>query len=234
MTAFRFKKFEINQEKSAMKIGTDGVLLGAWANYDKPNYILDIGSGTGVISLMLAQRFVNSKIVGVEAEPNAYEESTQNAKKSIFNERIEIVNAKIQDFTSKVKFDLIVSNPPFFIDSQKSGNEARNSARHNDGLTFEELIHSVQENLSDEGLFSVVLPENEFKLLKSIANNNGLFLNICCYVYPNPGKPVKRILGSFSRINKNLKKEHLTIELDARHKYSDEYKELCKDFYLKF
>lgn len=234
MTAFRFKQFEVIQEKSAMKIGTDGVLLGAWASFYNPKNILDIGSGTGVISLMLAQRYSSAKIIGVEAELNAFTESTLNITNSPFKDRVEIVSSKIQEYNSELKFDLIVSNPPFFISSQKSGNEERDSARHTDGLSFEDLIKSVLNNLSANGIFAVVLPENEFNILTEIAEESSLYLSRCCFVYPNPNKPIKRVLGEFSFKKKGIKKEHLTIELDARHKYSEEYKALCKDFYLKF
>ena len=216
-----------------MKVGTDGVLLGAWTSI-KEGRSLDIGSGTGLITIMLAQRNERVFIDAIELDTNAFKESLENINSCDWSNRIIVYNCPIQNFQTDKKYDLIISNPPFFIDSTKAPNSERNSARHTDNLPFNDLINSVIRLLNPDGIFSLVLPVTESEKLIELAQGNNLFLNRKCIVKPNPTKPSKRVLMEFSFQQKEIIKEELTIETETRHQYTKEYISLTKDFYLKF
>src|SRR5690606_6306895 len=228
---FKFKKFSILQEKSAMKVGTDGVLLGAWANTENPLKILDIGTGTGLILLMLAQRFPDSELTGIEIDKNSFEEANFNVSKSIFDKRCKIILASLQEFDPQEKFDLIVSNPPFFELTHRE-NSSRNTARQQSDLTFEELLFHTEKLLSHEGKFALIIPfesENYFKFLASKFN---LFPNKITRIKGNKNTQFKRSLLLLSRIQSEIKKDELIIEI-SRNNYTPDYISLTKDFYLK-
>lgn len=230
---FQFKHFSIQQDSSAMKVGTDGVLLGAWTKINEGN-ILDIGTGTGLIAIMLAQRSKTSIIDAVELETEAYRESKSNIDSCGWSKRIAPHNCSIQNYQTESKYDLIVSNPPFFIDSTKAPKTDRNSARHTDSLSFDNLIDSVIRLLNPEGIFSLILPIIEAKQFEYLAKQNNLFLNKKCIVKPNPIKAAKRVMMEFSFHANDSINEELIIETDIRHQYTEEYISLTKDFYLKF
>lgn len=232
-TPFQFKKFTIQQNNTAMKVGTDGVLLGAWSTLKEGN-ALDIGTGTGLIALMLAQRTKTTLIDAVEIEKSAYAQSLKNVNNSNWSSRITAYNTSIQNFNSDKKYDLIISNPPFFIDSTKASNGQRNTARHTDKLLFSDLINSVIRLLKIDGIFSLILPTSEAKQFLKLAEVEKLFLNKECIVSPNSSKPAKRVLMEFSFIQKQLITEELTIETETRHHYAKEYISLTQDFYLNF
>ena len=236
---FQFKQFKVYQDKTAMKIGTDAVLLGAWCSIkNKPNTILDIGSGTGVISLMLAQRCDAMTIDAVEIDENAYGQTVDNFENSEWGDRLFCYNASFKDFAKQMIeeeefYDLIVSNPPFYTDDFKTENDARNKARFTSSLSFEDLIKGVSQVLSKQGVFVVILPKKEEENFVLIANKNNLFLNRICYVKGNPNSEIKRSLLEFSfEEKKGLEIEDLIIET-SRHKYTKEYVDLTKEFYLK-
>lgn len=231
--SFQFKQFSIQQNATAMKVGTDGVLLGAWCNITE-SAILDIGAGTGLIALMLAQRSKTALIDAVEIEQEAFSQTLENIANSKWTNRITAFNSSIQDYTPNKKYDVIVSNPPFFINSTKAPNTERNTARHTDDLSFEDLISTVYRLLNPEGIFSLILPKSEAKQFIKLAISQHLFLNRECIVKPNPTKEAKRILMEFSFIKNNLIKEELTIETKTRHQYTKEYISLTQDFYLNF
>lgn len=231
-TNFRFKQFEIQHEFSAMKVGTDGVLLGAWAGKKVPNNILDIGTGTGLIALMLAQRFPIANVIGVEHNALACSDAHGNFRKSPFSSRLNLVQSKIQDFTSDTKFDLIVSNPPFFENALESSNQDRNSARHSVDLNFKDLIESVSQFLNHDGQFATVLPKIRENELLNLATNHGLFVTDATNIRGREDSEIKRVLLSFSKNKDALHKSELTIE-KSRHVYTDDYIQLTKDFYLK-
>lgn len=231
--SFQFKHFTITQDNTAMKVGTDGVLLGAWSNHNG-NHFLDIGTGTGLIALMLAQRNSTAVIDAIEIDKAAAEQAKDNFNNSTWSERLTILNSSIQDFKPAKKYDLIVCNPPFFINSTKAPNQSRTTARHNDDLPFDELINTVKRLLSTKGIFSVILPIEEGNQLIDIANKEHLNLNRKCIVKPNPNKNPKRILMEFSFVPSETKEEEITIETENRHEYTKEYITLTKDFYLKF
>jgi tRNA1Val (adenine37-N6)-methyltransferase len=231
MSTFRFKQFDILQDKTAMKVGTDGVLLGAWSDVVNSNSVLDIGTGTGVISLMIAQRS-SAKITPIEIEENAYFQAKQNFEKSKWIDRFEVYHTSLQNFKPEHKFDTIVSNPPFFNNSQKTPNESRNFARHTDSLSFDELLKFTSENLSDIGKASFIIPydsENQFLV---IAKDNKLFANRICRVKGKEDSPIKRSLIELSFQNNKCDVNYLTIEI-SRHVYTQDYINLTKDFYLK-
>jgi tRNA1Val (adenine37-N6)-methyltransferase len=232
-STFQFKHFSIQQENTAMKVGTDGVLLGAWSTI-KAGKVLDIGSGTGLIAIMLAQR--NNKLVidAVELENNAYQEAVENISNCNWSDRITIHHTAIQNYPPTKKYDIIVSNPPFFIDSTKAPKTERNAARHTDSLSFEDLITSVTQLLKSEGIFSMILPLVEAEFFIDLARQKKLYLTKKCIVKPNPIKPAKRVLMEFSFHQKEILEEELTIETETRHQYTKEYISLTKEFYLKF
>ncbi len=231
---FQFKEFKIVQEKSAMKVGTDGILLGAWVNKLNHKNILDIGTGTGLISLMLAQR-TKARILALEIDANAANEAKYNVANSPWKDKIETKNISFQNFVnfSNQKFDLIVSNPPFFENSIKKKEKAQTTARHTDSLTFKELVNGVSSLLSKSGRFAVILPTLSKTEFIKLANNVGLFLTRTTLVFPKSGVQANRCLMEFSKIKKAHKEEELTIyDLDGN--YTSDYKTLTKDFYLNF
>ena len=221
-----------------MKIGTDGILLGAWCSLkDNTNKILDIGSGTGVISLMLAQRFNNTTIDSVEIENNAYEQSVENFERSVWVDRLFCFHSTFQDFAKERKedgetYDLIISNPPFYTENVKNNNRARNKARSTSFLSFVELISGVSKILSNQGEFTTIIPFKEEVKFIEISKQNNLFLNKICRVKGNNNSDIKRSLLTFSFYKKQLDENNLIIET-SRHLYTDEYINLTKDFYIK-
>ena len=233
---FTFKRFSVMQDKCPMKGGTDGVLLGAWAGGRSGNVcrILDVGSGTGVISLMLAQRFPDAQVDALDIDECAVAQAEENFKRSEWGERLSALHGMVQRYRPDRKYDLIVSNPPYFIDSLKAEGK-RTLARHTDSLSYADLAESVGSLLHDGGSFAAIFPYVESNMFIVEAAKNGLFVNRRLEVCGAPGKPVKRVLleMSFNRIN-DVPVENLVIESGGRHCYTDKYKELTKDFYLKF
>ena len=232
---FKFKQFTIYQDQCAMKIGTDAVMLGAWANIKHyPNSILDIGSGTGIIALMLAQRSNAELIDAIEIDESAYEQCVENFENSPWSDRLFCYHASLEEFTDEVdaKFDVIISNPPFYTDDFKSENTKRDLARFSDAMPFEHLIKSVSKLLSEDGKFSVIIPYKEEESFINFASKINLFLNRILHVRGNPNSETKRSLLEFSFSKTEIKTEELTIE-EGRHNYTNDYVNLAKDFYLK-
>ena len=233
---FKFKQFTIEQGQSAMKVGTDGVLLGAWANVEDKNRILDIGTGTGLIALMLAQRNSNAQIDAVEIDKLASEQARGNFDNSNWAERLNNYNLSIQDFVlqTQLKYDFIISNPPYFEHSYSAKTIQRQTARETITLNFSELIAAVQKILEKEGSFAVILPYSATDGFINLTKQAGLYLNYRTNIYPTLKSEIKRVLLEFSFVENKYAEDKLVIEPTTRHKYSNEYKELTKDFYLKF
>ena len=235
---FKFKEFTIHQHKTAMKVGTDGVLLGAWCSVDNfPDTILDIGAGSGVISLMIAQRSDAMTIDAVEVDENAYEQTVENFENSDWADRLYCYNASFQEFAEEISeeeetYDLVISNPPFYTDDFKTENDARNKARFTSSLSFEDLMLGVAKILSENGAFTTIIPYKEEVNFINLAKVNNLFLNRVCRVQGNETSEIKRSLLTFSFQQKEIEKTHLIIETE-RHKYTEDYINLVKDFYLK-
>jgi len=219
-----------------MKVGMDSVLLGAWADVSGAKRILDIGTGTGLIALMMAQRNSDTLIDALEIEPEAFQEAVFNAEQSPWNERIQIELFSFQEFSGKavLKYDLIVSNPPYFTNGHKAPLENRATARHSDSLPLGDLISGAIGLLNETGKIALVLPVDGLPELSRLADSNNLHISRICHVKPNPQKPVFRILVELTNTECIIQEENLMIEFDKHHDYTMEYKELTKDFYLKF
>lgn len=242
MKPFKFKQFTINQDRCAMKIGTDGVLLGAWASVNKNTYsILDIGAGTGVIALMLAQRSNADNIEAIELDDDAFEQCTENFENSDWSDRLFCFHAGFDEFVGEYTeeepdemelYDLIVSNPPFYTEEVSSGSDARDQARQNLSLPFDELITGVSKLLSSEGIFSVIIPHKEELYFIALAEKVKLFPTRITHVKGNINTEIKRSLLEFSFLKSNPISNELIIEI-ARNSYTQEYINLTKEFYLK-
>jgi tRNA1Val (adenine37-N6)-methyltransferase len=235
-STFVFKQFNIQQDKCAMKIGTDAVLIGAWVETKDASSILDIGTGTGIIAIMLAQKST-AKIDAIDMELSAYEQAAENVRFCKWNEQINVHHATFQEYNSRInhKYDLIVSNPPYFVDSSKAHGEERTHARHNDHLPFEELVKGVSKVLQPKGRFCVILPKQEAAQLRAIAERHGLHLSKLLRVKTKADKEAeKRHVMQFEFNPQSFSESTLVIEKDGRHEYTDEYRQLTRDYYISF
>lgn len=232
---FAFKQFTVKQDKCAMKVGTDAVLLGAWANVSEAKNILDVGTGTGIIALMLAQR-KSVHVDAIDIDEAACVQAKENIEASPWKESVRIHHRSLQAFSKKAttKYDLIVSNPPYFVDSSKSHEEARTLARHTDLLPYDELLEGVLKLLSPVGKFCVVFPLKEGELFRDKAKDKKLHLTKLTRVHTRLDKSEKRLLMQYEFVPKTFSEDHITIEQDTEHHYSEEYKQLTKDYYLHF
>ena len=230
---FSFKQFSVHQDRCAMKVGTDGTLLGAWAIAPEGKCrILDIGTGTGLIALMMAQRYPQAEIVGIDIDSSACSQARENVNNSPFKQRISIVNIDINDYHDET-FDSIVSNPPFFVESLKCPNETRAIARHSDLLSYENLFKCVNRLLSDTGKFSLVIPSNSLSSIESEASLSGLFLSRKYAIKTTQKKCPKRFLLEFTKeIPKHFEESEEVLETSPNIR-SDWYRKLTSDFYLK-
>ena len=233
-TWFRFKQFTIEQEFTAMKVGTDGVLLGAWASLPGPrSRVLDIGTGTGLLALMMAQRDPGARVDALEIEPSAAVQAKENFKNSPWKERLNCIPASLQDYASSCdcRYDLIICNPPFFSASAKTSSREKNLARHDDSLSLEDLFRYAFRLMKKKATLSLVLPaEKEVRVLDLIAEYQ-LYCRRLTRVIPTPGKAAHRILLECSFISGTCLEDELTIENGRRHAYSDEFKRLTDEFY---
>ena len=228
---FQFKQFTVRHDKCAMKVGTDGVLLGAWAPVQNAKYILDVGAGSGLISLQLAQRNPWASITSIEIDPAAAAQAKENIQSSPWSDRMEVICSDFRDYHAENKFDLIVSNPPYFVDSLECPDRQRAAARHNDSLTYEDLLEGVSGLLTENGFFTVVIPADVAERVKKIASIKKLYAVRQLNVITKPGGIPKRVLITFSFSNQECIVEELLTEL-ARHQYSEEYMTLTRDYYL--
>lgn len=232
---FQFKQFTVNQDRCAMKIGTDSVLLGAWANLDhNPFSVLDIGAGTGVLSLMIAQRSNAELIDALEIDSDAYEQCVENFEQSTWGDRLFCYHASLDEFTDEIddQYDLIISNPPFYSEDSKTNIPERDLARFQDAMPFQHLLQCASKLLSENGLFSVIIPYKEEQNFIQLASDFSLFPNRILHVKGAENTPIKRSLIEFSFIEETVKHSNLIIETE-RHNYTKEYIDLTKDFYLK-
>jgi len=234
---FKFKQFSISQDKAAMKVGTDGVLLGAWADVEGSQRILDIGTGTGLLALMLAQRNNEAIITAIDINQDAVIQAKENFARSKWKASLSVVHASLADFTrvNDTKFDQIICNPPFFKNAFKSHNSARNTARLNDSLPFDDLLKHACNLTHLKSRLAVVIPfEAELEFIK-ISERYGFFLKRVLRIQPTPSKNYSRSLIELSRQDVGqIEVSHLVVEDKGRHGYSDEYINLTKNYYLAF
>ena len=231
MSGFTFKQFKVEHDRCAMKVSTDGILLGAWANLSDAKSLLDIGTGTGLLALMCQQRSNDLAITAVEVDEAAYNQALQNSANSPWP-NINVVHTTIQAFEYTKPFDVVISNPPYFNHSLKGENDARNTARHTDGLSFDELINAFKRLSHGGSRFSLILPSIEGALFIKLATQNGLYLNAHCRVKATPNKDISRSLMTFSYLKSDIESSILCIR-NLDNSYTANYVALCKAFYLK-
>ena len=235
---FTFKNFHITQDKAAMKVGTDGVLLGAWAQGGMR--ILDIGTGTGLIALMMAQRFPQAHIDAIEVDPKALEDAHVNIESSPFHDRIKLIHSSLQYYKPSLfppnvdnVYDAIISNPPYFINSLKNPLQERTVARHTVTLTPKELLQHASHLLKDEGILSLIIPSDNKVIIESEAILCGLSTTKIINIKTKPSKSPKRCMIEFKKILSSLiKEEHVTLTQDNGER-SEWYHQLTKEFYIK-
>ena len=241
--SFQFKQFTILQDRCAMKVGTDGVLLGAWASGGASSggrRILDIGTGTGLIALMMAQRFPDAMIDAIEIDREAARQACENVAASPFADRIRVMEISLQEYVQQMldqqntyRYDAIVSNPPYFVDSLKNPDKHRMVARHTDTLSFRQLMQGVSRLLSDDGVFSVVLPVSVQEEFGNEALMFGLSKIYEVLIKTKENKAPKRCMMIFSRQHGTLVKSEQVCMMDADNERSSWYQSLTKDFYLE-
>lgn len=232
---FQFQQFRVEQDRCAMKISTDAVLLGSLVQSNAPKQILDIGTGTGVIALMLAQRFPQASLTAVELDLEAATQAAENCLESPFSERLTVIQGRFQDFQEEKRFDLLVSNPPFFPDHLPASDPKRNQALHTHSLSFEELLHKASQLLAPSGSFWVILPPRQMQDFLQCAKGNGLFPGTRVHIRDNASKPVHREVVGFT-LSEPLTSV-LPMELFLKNEdgsYSDDYRNLISGFLLGF
>jgi len=231
-THFHFKQFSIAHDRCSMKVGTDGVLLGAWADIHTAHTLLDIGTGTGVIALMLAQRSAAlASIDAVELEKEDATQATENVLNSPWPDKVNIYTCAIQEFTPGKRYDLIVSNPPYFVNSQEPPDKRRTQTRHTVSLPFEDLLQAVTRLLAPGGRFSIILPYTEGNRFIALASGYSLSCIQQWSFRTRAGKPVERWLLTFSDIPAPLNKGEVLLYKQS-HVWDDSYIALTRDFYL--
>jgi len=231
---FQFRQFTVWQDRCAMKVGTDGTLLGAWSQAPIGECrILDIGTGTALVALMMAQRYPQARLTAIDINGDAVAQAQDNVMKSPFSTRITVLQADVRNMSDNEGFDAIVSNPPYFVDSLSCPDPQRNTARHTDSLSYHDLMYAVSKLLKKSGIFSVIIPEESLSKLESEAYLNGLFRSRLFHIHTTPRKPPKRCLIEFSKIaGQQTVIEDVILE-DSPGLRSDWYHQLTKDFYIR-
>lgn len=231
---FHFKQFDVRHDRSSMRVGTDGVLLGAWAGNNQLS-ALDIGTGCGLIALMLAQRFPAAHIVGIDIDLPSVEQARENVENSPFHNRIEILHQSLESFCPQSTFDLIVSNPPFYEEATVGYCDTRNKARHTSSLSFEQLIAGVDTLLSVDGEFDVIIPYSAAEHFIGLAAIHHLYLARRCNIKGGETRPFKRSLLAFNRQPSAICPQTSYTSLilnDSQGHRSADYQNLTKEFYL--
>ena len=232
---FHFKQFTIHQDRCSMKVGTDGVLLGAWADVGEAAHILDVGTGSGLIAIMLAQRAEGAHIHAVEVDQASAGQARENMEVSPWKGRLQVFHAPVQEYARSVStpYDLIVSNPPFFSGGTFSHNQDRNSVRHTIKLPHGDLLSAARSLLAPRGRFCLILPYIEGLRFQELAKNYHLYCTRETEVKPTKDKPVERLLLQFEREAREIEKNSLVIQNNKRNDWTEEYVKLAGDFYLK-
>ncbi|MES2656586.1 MAG: methyltransferase [Bacteroidota bacterium] len=230
---FQFKQFLIKQDKCAMKVGTDSVLLACLTDVSNCKTVLDIGTGTGIIALMLAQKNTSLLIDAIEIDDDAFIQAKENIETSVFAPQIQIHHGALQHFEPDKKFDLIISNPPYFIGKNNFSihNIQRAKARHDDDLPFDVLIQKASDLLTNDGTLRVILPAQESKVFINLALQMGLYLQVQTYLKPKPDKSYNRVIIQLGKTEQTVIENEFTIYHEDGNQ-TEWYKETCKDFYL--
>jgi tRNA1Val (adenine37-N6)-methyltransferase len=229
---FRFKQFIIYQDRCAFKVGTDGVILGAAADVAGAKQILDVGAGTGLISLMLAQRS-DAEIYAIEPDRESFEQLSENLSQCKWKGRVHAGNSDLQNYSPGFKFDLIVSNPPYFSYSLRNPDQRKSSARHNDSLSPADLLQGAARLMEDNGRLQVIMSYAEGNVLIAEAAGYGLFCHDILKIKPLPASEIRRLVLAFSREKRETTERFLTIEQGKRHEFTQDYIDLTKEFYLR-
>ncbi len=232
---FHFKQFTIYHDKCAMKVGTDGVLLGAWVSVENTEAILDIGTGTGLNSIMLAQR-CSARIDALEIDHEACLQAEENIRNCPWSERINLIESSVQDYSrlTREKYDLIISNPPFFQDSFLPGNRSRAIARHHESLPPADLVRCAASMITDRGRFAVIIPYSSLESYTRLLNEHTLYVNDLVYIRPNPVREIIRVMMMTSFERRSLTVKSIAIDTGKHHEHTREYIELTREFYLAF
>lgn len=232
---FTFKQFHIDHSRCAMKVGTDGTLLGAWAELPPQGRILDIGTGTGLIAIMAAQRAPEARITAIDIDKDCIAQARENVEATQWSARIDVLHKPLQEFDAEESFDVIISNPPYFVDSLLSPDAARSTARHTETLSFQDLAHGVMRLLKPNGHFALILPPPEMERFLSAARGR-LFISRRCEVWTTPKSGARRIMAQLTPQPpaQPPQSEKLIIEDRGPQGYSEDYKRLTCEFYLKF
>ncbi len=234
-TWFHFKQFTIEQEDAAMKVGTDGVLLGAWASVPGPgSRVLDVGTGTGLIALMIAQRTKQVAVDALEIDPSSVRQAIENFKNSPWKEKIQCTQSSFQDYSSQCKsqYDLVICNPPYFSASTKTPSKELNLARHDDSLSLKDLFRLSLPLMKNTAILSLIVPFQKEAQTMALITEHSLFCNRLTRIIPAPGKSSKRVLVECSFVAGAPVIDELTIETETRHQYSEKFEDLIKEFYL--
>ncbi len=237
-TWFQFKQFTINQANSAMKVSTDGVLLGAWVNISEFEEtsgvsLLDVGTGTGLIALMLAQKSEKSQIKAIELDAEACKDAVNNFEKSPWSNRLSLIKGNfIRMNLGTEKFDHIVCNPPYFTNSLKAKNGLRNLARHDDDLPVSDFLYTAEKILKQAGTLNLILPYARFEEVTAMSAKIGFSLNRKTTVATRVGEAPKRVLAEWARLKKPLELSEISIYLKDRNQYTEEFINLTKNYYL--
>jgi len=231
---FSFRHFTVNQEKAVFKVGTDGVLLGACADLAGAETILDIGTGTGLIAIMTAQRS-DAFITAIEPDKDSYDQAMENVLACKWTERIKVIKTDLREYSAgnEERFDLIITNPPYFRDSLRNPDEKKSIARHTFSLSSADILEASSKLLTNEGSLQLILPYDEGTLFIAEAASCSFFCSIIIKVKPTPAGKILRMIMKFERTKRPVHEKYLTIETGARHQYTEEYKEVTKEFYLK-
>jgi tRNA1Val (adenine37-N6)-methyltransferase len=230
---FQFKRFTIRQDKATLKVGTDGVILGAWADVAGAERVLDIGTGTGLLALMVAQRNEGAQVDAVDIDDASAEQATENVAASPWSDRVRVHRMDVRRMKSDRKYDLIICNPPFYAGEMASPDPRAGLARHSGELSFEELVEQVDEHLADHGRFACIIPMNREVELAAAFAQRSIHPARRCEVKYLEDRPPKRLLLEFGRGRKDFDPELLVVE-HRPGEFTLQYKYLLKDFLLKF
>jgi tRNA1Val (adenine37-N6)-methyltransferase len=233
---FKFKQFSIEQNDSVFKVGTDGVLLAAWADTTGASRILDVGTGTGLVALVTAQKQPDARIDAIDIQKESFEIARGNVNNSKWKNNIHVFQTSFRDHAASTPFpyDLIISNPPFFIGSLKNPSTVKSMARHADSLSMNEIAEGSAKLLTPGGKLVLIYPCREADIFQQYAKQHGLFCAKKLFIRPVPGKGYERTLMEFRRLATDCEENEITIEKGPRHHYTDEFKKLTEAFYLYF